>query len=52
LVLVEIIADNVPEADENFFLDVFNPINAGFGEGVVQLTAMRSILNDDGWFFG
>ncbi len=52
LVLVEIIADNVPETDENFFLDVFNPINAGFGEGVVKLTAMRSILNDDGWFFG
>ena len=52
LVLVEIIADTVPEADETFYLDVFNPINAGFGEGVVQLTAVRTIVNDDGWFWG
>ena len=52
LVLVEIIADTTPEADETFYLDVFNPINAGFGEGAVQLTAMRTIVNDDGWFWG
>ena len=52
LVLVEIIADSMPEADETFYLDVFNPINAGFGEGAVQLTAMRTIVNDDGWFWG
>ncbi len=52
LVLVEIIADSMPEADEIFYLDVFNPINAGFGEGAVQLTAMRTIVNDDGWFWG
>jgi len=52
LVAVEIIADNLPEADETFYLDVFNPVNAGFGEGVVQLTAMRTIVNDDGWFWG
>ena len=52
LVLVEIIADNVPEADETFYLDVFNPVNAGFGDGMVQLTAMRTIVNDDGWFWG
>ena len=52
LVLVEIIADSMPEADETFYLDVFNPINAGFGQGVVQLTAMRTIVNDDGWFWG
>ena len=52
LVLVEIIADTTPEADETFYLDVFNPINADFGEGAVQLTAMRTIVNDDGWFWG
>jgi hypothetical protein len=52
LVAVEIIADNLPEADETFYLDVFNPVNAGFGEGMVQLTAMRTIVNDDGWFWG
>jgi hypothetical protein len=52
LVLVEILADNVPEADETFYLDVFNPVNAGFGDGKVQLTAMRTIVNDDGWFWG
>ena len=52
LVAVEIIADIVPELEETFYLDVFNPINAGFGGGAVQLTAMRTIVNDDGWFLG
>jgi hypothetical protein len=52
LVLVEIIADNMPEADETFYLDVFNPVNASFEGGAVQLTAMRTILNDDGGYFG
>ena len=52
LVAVEIIADTMPEVDEIFYLDVFNPINVGFGEGVVQLTAVRTIVNDDGWFWG
>jgi hypothetical protein len=51
-VAVEIIADIVPELDETFYLDVFNPVNAGFGEGLVQLTAVRTIVNDDGWFWG
>ena len=51
LVLVELIADIVPELDETFYLDVFNPVNAGFGEGLVQLTAMRTIVNDDPWFW-
>jgi hypothetical protein len=52
LVLVEIIADTLPELDETFYLDVFNPVNAGFGEGLVQLTATRTIVNDDPWFWG
>jgi hypothetical protein len=52
LIMVEIIADTAPEEDETFYLDIFNPIGASFGEGVVKLTAMRTIANDDGWFWG
>ena len=44
---VEIIGDNMPEPDETFYLDVFNPVGGSFGEGVVKLTAMRTIVNDD-----
>jgi hypothetical protein len=29
-------------------LDVFNPVGASFAPGQVQLTAMRTIVNDDG----
>ena len=46
---VEIIGDTQPEADEYFYLDVFNPTGGSFGEGVVKLTAMRTIVDDDGW---
>ena len=52
LVLVEIIGDNLPEPDETFYLDVFNPIGASFASGLVQLTAVRTIVNDDGWYWG
>jgi hypothetical protein len=52
LVMVEVIADNIPEADEAFYLDVFNPVGGSFGPGVVQLTAVRTIVNDDGWYWG
>jgi hypothetical protein len=50
--MVEIIADTLPEPDESFYLDVFNPVGATFGQGVVQLTAVRTIVNDDGWYWG
>ena len=50
LILVEVIGDNIPEPDETFYLDVFNPVGGSFGPGVVQLTAVRTILNDDGIF--
>lgn len=47
---VEIIGDYSAEADENFYLDVFNPSGGSFGPGVVKLTAMRTITDDDsGW---
>ena len=48
---VEIIGDTSPEPDEVFYLDVSNPVGGSFGEGVVTLTAMRTIVNDDGGFF-
>jgi len=47
---VEIIADTIPEPTEYFYLDVFNPIGGSFENGVVKLTAMRTILDDDAWF--
>lgn len=46
---IEIIGDPNPEPDEQFYLDVFNPIGGSFGEGIARLSAMRTILNDDGW---
>ena len=50
VVAVEILGDDQPEEEEYFYLDVFNPIGAGFEEGMVKLTAVRTILDDDGWF--
>lgn len=46
---VEIIGDTASEPRETFYLDVFNPVGGSFGEGVVKLTAVRTILDDDGW---
>lgn len=48
---VEILGDTSPEPDEVFYLDVTNPVGGSFGPGVVTLTAMRTILNDDGGFW-
>jgi len=45
---VEIVGDNLIEPDEYFYMDVTNPVGGSFGTGVIQLTAMRTILNDDG----
>lgn len=45
---VEILADTVAEPDETFYLDVTNPQGGSFGPGIVRLTAMRTIINDDG----
>lgn len=45
---VEVISDEIPEPDETFYLDVFNPQGGSFGEGVAQLTAVRTIVDDDG----
>lgn len=48
---VEIIGDTTSEPDENFYLDVTNPVGGSFGDGVVKLTAVRTIVNDDGGAF-
>jgi hypothetical protein len=47
-IVVEIIGDTTPEPDETFYLDVSNPVGGCFGAGVATLTAVRTILNDDG----
>ena len=44
---VEIIGDNTVEDNEIFYLDVFNPVGGSFGAGIVTLTALRTIVNDD-----
>ena len=49
---VEILGDTLPEPDETFYLDVNNPVGGSFGLGIVQLTAMRTIANDDGGLWG
>lgn len=46
---VEIIGDTTPESKEFFYLDAFNPVGGSFGREVVKLTAVRMIVDDDGW---
>ncbi|RTZ43179.1 trypsin-like serine protease [Candidimonas sp. SYP-B2681] len=46
---VEVMGDTIPEPAETFYLDVFNPLGGSFGEGIVKLTAVRTIVDDDGW---
>lgn len=48
VIAVEVIADVRPEEDEVFYLDVTHPVGGSFGPGIVTLTAMRTIVNDDG----
>jgi len=45
---VEMIGDAISEPDETFYLDVTNPAGGNFEEGIVKLTAVRTIVNDDG----
>lgn len=37
-----------PEPDKTFVLDLTNPVGGSFGNGVITLTAVRTIVNDDG----
>lgn len=49
IIAVEVLGDILPEGDETFFLDVFNPVGGRFAEDVVELTAVRTLIDDDGW---
>lgn len=44
---VEIIGDQIPEQDEYFYLDIFNPVGGYFESNSQVLTAVRTIVNDD-----
>jgi hypothetical protein len=45
---VEVLSDNLVEGNETFSLSVYNPVGGDFGEGVEELTATRTIIDDDG----
>lgn len=44
---VEIIGDTVPETSEYFSLVVTNPVGGSFGDGVTELIALRTIIDND-----
>ena len=44
---VEIIGDILPEQEEQFSLVVTNPVGGSFGEGVDELVAVRTIMDND-----
>ncbi|HIG65167.1 MAG TPA: matrixin family metalloprotease [Methyloprofundus sp.] len=44
---VEIIGDNIHEIDETFFLAISNPTGLSFPVGVTEITASRTIIDDD-----
>lgn len=46
---VEVIGDTIPEPAEVFYLDVTNPVGGTFAGNAITLTAMRTILDNDGW---
>lgn len=46
---VEIIGDTLPEPDEIFSLEIYNPVGGSFPDGQLVLTAIRTILGNDGW---
>lgn len=52
VIAVEVIGDTRPEPDETFYLDVTNPVGGSFGAGMAMLTAVRTILDDDGLLLG
>lgn len=51
VIAIEVLGDTTPEPDETFYLDVTNPVGGSFGAGVLTLTAVRTIVNDD-WGLG
>lgn len=51
VIAVEIIDDSIAETDEYFYLSVFNPVGGSFPNDVIELTAMRTIIDNDGVIF-
>lgn len=49
LIPIEVIGDTQPESNEVFYLDITNPVGGSFGDGIVKLTASKTILDDDLW---
>lgn len=49
-IAVEVIGDTVPEPNETFYLDVFNPVGGRLAGNAAVLTAVRTIIDDDLWF--
>ena len=47
IIPVELINDNIKEDNEYFYLEVSNPNYGSFGDGVLTLTAVRTIVDDD-----
>lgn len=52
VIAVEIIGDSSREPNETFYLDVMNPVGGSFGAGVIKLSAMRTIVDDDSALWG
>lgn len=44
---VEVVGDSVPEQQEYFYLDIFNPVGGSFVNGQVVLTGSRTIVDND-----
>ncbi len=49
IIAVELINDSIKENDEYFYIEISNPVNGSFGEGVETLTAIRTIYDDTVW---
>lgn len=47
LLSVEIIADAVAETDESFYFVLTNPHGASFADGALEISAARTIIDDD-----
>jgi hypothetical protein len=50
VIAIEILGDNQSETDETLYLDIYNPIGGHFQGDATTLTAIRTIVNDDGIF--
>jgi hypothetical protein len=47
IIAVELLNDNIKEDNEYFYLEVSNQNYGSFGDGVLTLTAVRTIVDDD-----